>query len=92
MKLFKFEHREDFGHEWYFKFLFDKNWAFLQISFDWSEYPGYPYVQLTAGMGKLFGILACAWKFGFCAEVLARSWRLCYDEVNFTLEELTNGD
>jgi hypothetical protein len=92
MKLFKFEHREDFGHEWYFKFLFTKNWALLQMSFDWCEFPGFPYVQATTGMGKLFGILLSVWRFGFCAEVLARTWRMCYDEVKFELEDLETSE
>lgn len=92
MKLFKFEHREDFGHEWYFKFFYTKNWGLLQLSIDWSEYGGLPYIQVTSGMGKLFGILLCMGKFGFCVEVLARSWRLCYDEVKFELEDLKDSE
>jgi len=46
MKLFKFSHREDFGHEWYVQILHNKRWALFQGSVSWNDYPSWPYIHL----------------------------------------------
>ena len=83
MKLFQINSREDFGREYYFSFLTIKNYSLFQVSFDYCDYSSYPFLQVTVGMGKLFGILGSVWRFGICLELLARNWNWCYDpEVN----------
>lgn len=94
MKFIEFNYREDFGKEWYTSIISIKNISLLQISLDYSDYGGWPYVQITSGMGKFFGILATVGRFGFCLEILSRRWKLCYSEM--TLEDyqgdLQDGD
>jgi hypothetical protein len=93
MRLFQFNKRYDFGHEFYLSFLTVKDYSLLQVSIDYSEYAGYPYLQITSGNGKIFGFLLTVWHFGFCLEFLARNWTWCYDkDLNLDLEELTNGN
>jgi hypothetical protein len=90
MKLFKVNQRNDFGKEVYFGLLEINRYCLLQISFDYSDSGGYPYLQITSGMGKLFGILASIGRYGMCFEILARDWSWCYDKK--TLDEEFEND
>lgn len=88
MKLFKFKHREDFGHEWYVQILNTKNWSLLQVSVSWNDFPSWPYIQIKSGTGSTFSLLFCAYKFGLDIDILSRTWRWDYleelDEENKT--------
>jgi hypothetical protein len=94
MKLFQFNKRYDFGHEVYLSFLTIKGYTLLQLSFDYSDYEGYPYLQITSGNGRLFGFLLNMWRLGFCLDFIARNWSWCYDTdlPDITLEELKDGN
>jgi hypothetical protein len=72
MKLFEYKTRDDWGKDYYISFLKGKKYTALQV----SETAGYPYFQVQMGMGKLFGIFAYAWKFGFDVDVFGRTWWL----------------
>ena len=86
MKLFQFGHREDFGHELYFIFLNYKNYSVFQVSVDWNDCPGFPYIQITSGMNRVLGVLFCVWKFGLCFDILGRTWN--YEKnVSFDFSE-----
>ena len=74
MKLIKFSHREDYGHDWYLQVLFTKRWALFQGSVSWCEYPGWPYLQVTSGMGKLISVMFQVHRFGFDVGFLERTW------------------
>ncbi len=76
MKLIKFNHQEDYGHDWYVRLLFTKRWAFFQGSVSWCEYPGWPYLQIKFGMGSLICILFQAYKFGFSIGLFEHTWKL----------------
>ena len=76
MKLIKFDHQEDYGHDWYVRLLFTKRWAFFQGSVSWCEYPGWPYLQIKSGMGSLICILFQAHKFGLTIGLFERTWKL----------------
>jgi hypothetical protein len=39
MKLFKFKHRYDFGHEVYVQVVNIKRWSLFQFSVSWNDYP-----------------------------------------------------
>jgi hypothetical protein len=64
MKLIKFNHQEDYGHNWYVRVLFTKQRSLFQGCVSWSEYPGSPYLQIKFGMGSLITILLQVHKFG----------------------------
>ena len=64
MKLFDYKTRDDYGKDFYFTFLKGQKYSLIQVSFSICEYPGFPYIQVNIGMGKLFGIFVYAWKFG----------------------------
>ena len=90
MKLIKFSHREDYGHYWYLQVLFTKRWALFQGCVSWREYPGWPYLQVTSGMGKLISVMFQVYKFGFDVGFLERTWNFDYlENLDGTLEELT---
>lgn len=74
MRLFDFRHRLDWGHDFNFGFLKTRRYSLLQISISWSEYAGWPYLQLQFGNGKLFGILFWAYKFGFDLDFIGNTW------------------
>jgi hypothetical protein len=76
MKLIKFNHQEDYGHDWYVRLLSTKRWAFFQGSVSWCEYPGWPYLQIKFGMGSLICILFQANKFGLSIGLFERTWKL----------------
>ena len=80
MKLIKFKHRYDFGHDWYVQIINIKRWSLLQLSVSWSDYPSFPYFQFTCGSNGLLNILFWAYKFGFDIDVLSRTWRWDYLE------------
>ncbi len=76
--LAKYNHREDFGHEYCVQILNIKRWSLLQVSVSWNDYASSPYFQLSMGSGKLLGIIFWAYKFGFDIDVLSRNWDVSY--------------
>ena len=64
MKIIKFNHREDYGHDWYVRLLVTKQWALFQGSVSWCEYPGWPFLQIQSGSGVLLSIIFQAYKLG----------------------------
>lgn len=91
VRLIKFFHREDYGNEIgvkifntgkHFPRVF-KNRSVLQASLSWNDYGGWPYLHITSGGGKIFGLLFIAYKFGFDLDLLGYTWAedpLSYDE------------
>ena len=83
MNLINFNHREDFGDEWYIQLLntgrhvpnFMKNYSLIQASISWNDYPGWPYLQITFGSNGFFSILLWVYKFGLDVDILSRTWR-----------------
>ena len=81
--LIKYNHREDFGHEWYVQILNIKRWrrwSLLQASVSWNDYPSWPYVQITFGSNGLLSVLFWAYKFGFDIGFIERTWN--FDRLN----------
>ena len=79
MKLFqvaKWGVRRDYGREYCLTLFFTEKYSLLQVSFSVCEYTSFPHLQIIMGMGKLFGIFAYAWKFGFDVDVFGRTWWL----------------
>jgi hypothetical protein len=74
MKLFDYRKKEDYGVEHIFTLLKGKRRSFLQLSLDWSEYPGNPYLQIGIGNNRVIDILFWFWKFGFAFELLCITW------------------
>ena len=95
MNLINFNHRNDFGDDWYVQILntgkhfpkFFKNRSVLQISVSWNDYPGWPYLQVTSGGNGILSILFWAYKFGLDIDVLATTWKWDYMK---DIEEETN--
>ena len=74
MKLIKFAHEEDFGHEWYVQVLFTKRWALFQGSVSWNDFPSWPYLQMKSGSGDVLNVFFWAYKFGIDVTILGRTW------------------
>lgn len=82
-RLIEFSRRKDYGEELYISFFKGKKMVFLQIAFDICEYPGWPYLQISSGMGRLVSFLFSFWRFGFSFDILGHPWRLVkLDEKN----------
>ena len=76
MKLIKFNHQYDYGHDWYVQLLFTKQWTLFQGSVSWCEYPGWPFLQIQFGMNGLISILFQAHKLGISVGFFERTWKL----------------
>ena len=76
MKLIKFHRDQDWGHDWYVRLLFTKQWALFQGCVSWCEYPGCPFLQIQIGMGGLISILFNVYKFGLTIGLFERTWKL----------------
>jgi len=74
MKLIDYYKKEDYGVEHIFTLLKAKRRSFIQVSFDWSDYPAGPYLQISFGNNRLIDILFWCWKFGFSAELFGFTW------------------
>jgi hypothetical protein len=80
MKLFKLSHRYDYGHDWYVQIISTKNWALLQASVSWNDYPSFPFLQVRFGMGSLVNIMFCIYKLGFDIGICEHTWNFEYLE------------
>jgi hypothetical protein len=80
-RLIEFVRRWDYGHELYVSFFKTSKFVVLQIAIDYSEYPGWPYLQITSGMGKLFGILINVWRIGISLDIFGHPWRFVIDDM-----------
>lgn len=78
MKLFKFSHRYDFGHDLYAQILNIKRWSLLQISISWNDYPSWPYFQIKSGTGDLLDVMFWVYKFGIDVTILGTTWNWDY--------------
>ena len=74
MKLIKITKRTEYGTDLYLQVLFTKRWAFFQGCISWGEHPGWPYLQITMGTGKLISVLFWAHKFGIDVGFIERNW------------------
>jgi len=73
-KFFSYKTRDDYGKDYYFTFLKGRKYSLIQVSFSVCEYASFPHIQITMGMGKIFGFFGYAWKFGFDIDVFGRTW------------------
>jgi len=80
MKLIKFNHRYDYGHDWYMQFLYTDRWALFQASVSWNDYASWPYIQIKSGNGSVLNLMFWAYKFGFDIGFIERTWDWGYLE------------
>jgi hypothetical protein len=80
MKLISFNHREDYGQEYYVQVIHNKRWALLQASVSWNDFPSWPYIQIKSGSGTLLSIMFWVYKFGFDIGVCEHTWNFEYLE------------
>jgi hypothetical protein len=81
--LIKYNHREDFGHDWYVQILNIKRWSLLQVSVSWNDYPSWPYLQIKSGTGDVLDFLFWIYKFGIDVTLIGRTWSWDYlDEID----------
>lgn len=81
--LIKYNHRYDYGHDWYVQILNIKRWSLLQVSVSWNDYASWPYLQIRSGSGDLISIVFWLYKFGIDVDLCGRTWRWDYlDEVD----------
>ena len=84
--LIRYNHREDFGHDWYVQILNIGRWSLLQVSVSWNDYPSWPYLQMRSGSGDVLSIIFWVYKFGLDIDLMGRTWRWDY------LEEVDGGE
>lgn len=77
-KIIKFNHRCDYGHDWYVQVLNLKGWSLLQASVSWNDCPSWPYFQIKSGMGNTFSFLFWVHRFGLDIDILSRTWNWDY--------------
>ena len=80
MKLFRYTHKYDFGHDWCIQVLNVRDWSLLQVSVSWNDYPGWPYIQIKSGTGSTLSILFWVYKFGLDIDILSRTWKWYYEQ------------
>ena len=85
MKLFRYTHKYDFGHDWCFQVLNVRDWSLLQVSIGWNDFPTWPYVQIKSGYGSTLSTCFWAYKFGLDVDILSRTWKWYYEkETDYT--------
>ena len=80
MKLISFNRRQDYGTDFYVQVLHTKQLALFQASVSWNDYPSWPYLQIKSGNGSFLNIMFWAYRFGFDAGVIERTWNWDYLE------------
>ena len=75
-KFLEFKHKEDWGSDVYLTFLKGRHFSFLQLSLGWTDYPAYPYLQVSSGCGRLFSLIFWCYKFALDFEIIGRTWRI----------------
>ena len=89
MSLIRYNHRYDFGHDWYIQILDVKDWSLFQFSISWNDYPTWPYIQVKSGYGSTLSFSFWTYKFGIDIDILSRTWRWDYmDDVDVKETEL----
>ncbi len=74
MNLIQFNHRKDFGDDWYIQIINIKRISLLQISISWNDFKSWPYFQLRSGTGDVLDIIFWIYKFGIDVTILGRTW------------------
>ena len=74
MKLIEFKHQYDFGHEVIISLFKGKKYSVLQLSLDWNDYGGWPYLQISSGMGRAFSFLLSIGRFGISFDIAGYTW------------------
>ncbi len=82
MKLIKFDHHYDFGHDWYVQlFNFDKHYpkllkniSLFKFALGWSECSSMPYLQIICGQSKLFSFVFSIYKIDIIVELVSHTW------------------
>ena len=88
MKLLKYNHRYDFGHDWYVQLVNVQRWSLFQLSISWNDYASWPYLQIKSGTGDLLDLIFWVYKFGISISFIGRTWCWDYiDQIDFTPEE-----
>jgi hypothetical protein len=80
MNIISFNHREDYGHDWYVRVLHTKRWALFQASVSWNDYAALPYIQIKSGNGSLLNIMFWVHRFGFDIGFIECTWNFEYLE------------
>ena len=73
MKLFDYEHYEDYGHEWFFQVLTSRRFALLDFTVQWDDYGGnelFPAISLSIGSSHLFGFFIIYKRFQFSCSII----------------------
>lgn len=66
VKIFKYDHLRDFGDDYHFRFITVGKYTLFNVILSWSDYGGWPYFQVSGGLG--YGSLLMAlFSFGKAA-------------------------
>lgn len=83
MKIINFKHRYDFGHELVISLFKGRKYSVFQLSLDWNDYGGWPYLQISSGMGRALSFLLSVGRFGISFDIAGYTWpdsHMIYDE------------
>ena len=74
MKLVQYSKTDDWGTDYSVAFITVGRYALFQGMICLSENPGWPYLSMSMGMGKLFEFCFDVHRLGFYFEIGARRW------------------
>jgi len=74
-KLIDYFRRVDYGNEYALQILKTDQVSFIQTSVSWCECGSNPYLHITMGGGKIFGLLFIVYKFGFDLDIMSYTWK-----------------
>ncbi len=83
MTLIDIKHKYDFGHELILSLLKGRKYSAFQLSLDWNDYGGWPYLQMSAGMGRAFSFLLSVGRLGISFDIAGYTWpdsHMVYDD------------
>ena len=74
MRILRIYSREDYGRDYYIQLFYTERRCLAQVCLSLSFIPGWPYLQMAMGCGKIFGLLFWAGHLGLDIEIFARTW------------------
>ena len=74
MKLLQYSKNDDWGTDYSVAFITVGRYALFQVMIFIGENPGWPYLHMSMGMGKLFEFCFDVHRLGFYFEIGARRW------------------
>lgn len=82
-KLIDWFRREDYGDEYALQIIKSEKYSFIQTSVSRCEYPSGPYLHISMGQGRFFGLIFLVHKFGFDLDIMTHTWQKSYLDESY---------